>query len=77
MYRSGDGVRAPGAQAKYAGAGEAGVFSCEAVGVKDHFASGEEGVGAVGEVGGAGVAIAAADGDGVPAVRLDLRDWGR
>lgn len=49
------------------------MFRGEAVGVEDHFGGGEEGVGAVGEVGGAGVAVAAFDGDGVPAVCLHLR----
>ena len=43
------------------------------MGVEDHFCGGEKGVGAVGKVGGARVAIAAVDGDSVPAVGLDLR----
>lgn len=75
-HGAGHGVRAAGGEGQDAGAGERGVFRGEAVGVEDHFGGGEEGVGAVGEVGGAGVAVAALDGDGGPAVGLHLRRMG-
>lgn len=73
-HGAGHGVGAAGGEGQDAGAGERGVFGGEAVGVEDHLGGGEEGVGAVGEVGGAGVAVAAFDGDGVPAVCLHLKN---
>ena len=43
-----------------------------AVGVEDHFGGREHGVRAIGEVGRAGVAVAAFDDNGVPPIGLDL-----
>ena len=49
------------------------MFGGDAVGFEDHASCGQEGVGTVGEIRGAGMTVGTGDGDGVPTVGLDLR----